>query len=218
MRFEERFTERAKQALNLAHEAAADLGHSYVGSEHILLGIIQEGGGVAAQVLRDAGLDRELVSDLIEKHVGHGQRDVTTVQGLTPCAKRIIELAINDAVRLNHNYVGTEHLLMGILREYDSVASKMISSTGLDPNKIYTDIMNLFTSGDYRRPAPAAVERSGKKGDTKTLDQFARDLTESAARGNLDPVIGRDREIQRVVQILSRRWVRRPLQRDSPSG
>ena len=211
MRFEDRFTQRAKNVLNIAHESAADLGHGYVGSEHLLLGIAIDNGGSAAKVLREAGIDRELIRDSIIKFVGKGEKDSTTVQGLTPRAKRIIELAAAEASRLNHNYVGTEHILMGILREYDSVASKIITASGVDPNKLYTDLINIFQSGDYRKTAPA-MERNGvKHPETRVLDQFSKDLTAMASKGELDPVIGREREIQRVVQILSRRTKNNPV-------
>ena len=211
MRFEDRFTERAKSVLNLAYEAAAELGHGYVGSEHILLGLSREEGGVASRVLRESGLDKSLIIELLEKHVGRGDRGQTPAQGLTPRAKRIIELAVSDANRLGHNYVGTEHLLMGILREYDSVAAKVIISTGIDLNKLYTEIMNIFGSSEYRPQQAVSTGRNGKKSDTKTLDQFSRDLTEMARNGSLDPVIGRENEIQRVVQILSRRTKNNPV-------
>ena len=211
MRFEERFTERAKNALNYAHEAAAEMGHGYVGSEHILLGIAREEEGLAAKIMREYGLTKDFILELVEKYIGRGEREQTTAQGLTPRAKRVIELAMADAGRLRHNYVGTEHLLMGILRERDSVAAKIIASTGVDLNRIYTDILNVFNSDDYRQPAAAAVEHGGKHSETKTLDQFSRDLTEAAARGELDPVVGRDKEIQRVVQILSRRTKNNPV-------
>lgn len=212
MRFEDRFTQRAKNALNIAHESAAELGHGYVGSEHILLGIATDNGGSAAKVLREAGLDRELIRDSIIKFVGRGEKDSTTVQGLTPRAKRIIELAAAEASRLGHSYVGTEHLLMGIMREYDSVAAKIITASGVDLNKLYTDLISIFQTGDYKRNA-AATERGGgtKHPETRALDQFSRDLTAMASRGELDPVIGRDREIQRVVQILSRRTKNNPV-------
>ncbi len=209
MKYEDRFTERAKKSLNLAYEAATEYGHSYVGSEHILLGLSREGGGAAAKVLRDNGLDSALIQELIIKNVGRGANQQPT-QGLTPRAKQIIELATADAARLGHNYVGTEHLLMGILREYDSVAARLILSTGADLNKIYTEIINMLSTSEYRPKAPAAKGYS-KRSDTKTLDQFSRNLTEAAAKGLLDPVIGRDKEITRVIQILSRRTKNNPV-------
>ncbi|MBP8640869.1 MAG: ATP-dependent Clp protease ATP-binding subunit [Oscillospiraceae bacterium] len=213
MRNQDRFTERAQIALSKAQEAAQNMGHSYVGTEHILLGIASEGEGLGAKLLRDNGFDDALVSELLEKFVGRGTPGVPA-QGLTPDAKRVIELSIIDANRLGHSYIGTEHLLMGILREPECAGARLISSTGMDLNKIYSDIVNVFRSADYR-PAPATTApspaRSGKKTDTKTLDQFSRDLTQAAQEGQLDPVIGRSREIQRVIQILSRRTKNNPV-------
>lgn len=215
MRNQDRFTERAQIALSKAQEAAQNMGHSYVGTEHILLGIASEGEGLGAKVMRDNGLDEALVSELLEKFVGRGAPGVPA-QGLTPEAKRVIELAFIDAGRLGHSYIGTEHLLMGILREQECAGARLIASTGVDLNKIYTDIINIFRTTDYRPTPPQAqaatgAGRGGKKADTKTLDQFSRDLTVAAQEGQLDPVIGRSREIQRVIQILSRRTKNNPV-------
>ncbi len=135
MRNSDRFTNRAQSAIEKAQEAAEMLGHSYVGSEHLLLGISREGGGQGGKILRENGLTDSLLTELVEKFVGKGEAG-TTAQGLTPRAKRIIELAIGDAGRLGHNFVGTEHLLMGICREADSAAARIIMSTGLDINKL----------------------------------------------------------------------------------
>lgn len=213
MRNQDRFTERAQMALSKAQEAAQKMGHSYVGTEHILLGIASEGEGLGAKVLRDNGLDEALISELLEKFVGRGAPGLPA-QGLTPDSKRVIELSIVDANRLGHSYIGTEHLLMGILREPECAGARLIVSTGIDINKIYSDIINLFRSSDYRpqMPQPPITTRSGgRKTDTKTLDQFSRDLTVAAHDGQLDPVIGRSREIQRVIQILSRRTKNNPV-------
>ena len=213
MRNQDRFTERAQAALTKAQEAAQNMGHSYVGTEHILLGIALEGEGLGAKVMRDNGLDDTLISELLEKFVGRGAPGIPA-QGLTPDAKRVIELSIIDANRLGHSYIGTEHLLMGLLREPDCAGARLIASTGVDLNKIYTDVVNVFRSSDYRQAqpqTPASPGRSGKKADTKTLDQFSRDLTVAAQEGQLDPVIGRSREIQRVIQILSRRTKNNPV-------
>ena len=218
MRNQDRFTERARMALAKAQEAAQDMGHSYVGTEHILLGIAAEGEGLGAKVLRDNGLDESMLSELLEKYVGRGAPGLPA-QGLTPGAKRVIELSIIDANRLGHSYIGTEHLLMGLLRETDSTAARLIASTGADVNKIYTDVVELLRSGDYRQQSPQTVSSgssgsrfgSGRKSDTKTLDQYSRDLTAAAASGQLDPVIGRSSEIQRVIQILSRRTKNSPV-------
>ena len=213
MPYEDRFTERARSALTLAYQAAAEMGHGYVGSEHILLGLAREGGGVAAKVLRDAGFDSNTICDMIANSIGIGSSEEQPAQGLTPRSKKIIELAIADAVRLGHSYVGTEHLLMGILRERDSVAAHLLVSAGADINKLYTDLINSFSSGDYNKSQPSSGQskRGSRKSDTKTLDQFSRDLTEAAQQGKLDPVIGRDKEIQRVIQILSRRTKNNPV-------
>ncbi len=208
MKFEDRFTERVNKALNIAHESASRMGHGYVGTEHILLGIAAEGGGAAARILRDDGVDAELIRLSIEKLVGRGESADTTVQGLTPRAKTVIELATREAMRLGHSYVGTEHLLMGILREPDSVAAKILISSGLDLNRVYTELLNMFDPAVRRA---AGSERTVRHGETKTLDQFSRDLTVMAAQGQLDPVIGRDREVQRVIQILSRRTKNNPV-------
>jgi len=211
MRNQDRFTERAQMALSKAQEAAQNMGHSYVGTEHILLGIASEGEGLGAKVLRDNGLDEALITELLEKFVGRGAPGLPA-QGLTPDAKRVIELAVIDANRLGHSYIGTEHLLMGILRDPDCAGARLIVSTGIDINKIYSDIVNIFRSSDYRpQPPQATVAGRSRKTDTKTLDQFSRDLTAAAQEGQLDPVIGRSREIQRVIQILSRRTKNNPV-------
>lgn len=143
MRNQDRFTERAQMALSKAQEAAQKMGHSYVGTEHILLGIASEGEGLGAKVLRDNGLDEALISELLEKFVGRGAPGLPA-QGLTPDSKRVIELSIVDANRLGHSYIGTEHLLMGILREPECAGARLIVSTGVDINKIYSDIINLL--------------------------------------------------------------------------
>ena len=217
MRYQDRFTQRAQSALTKAQEAAQEMGHSYVGTEHILLGIARESEGLGAKVLHDNGLDEELITELIEKFVGRGAPGIPA-QGLTPNAKRVVELAIMCANQLGHSFIGTEHLLMALLREPDCAATRLIASTGADVNKLYTDIVDIFRSSDYRpqqgQPTPAAsAGRSGGKGksDTKTLDQFSRDLNKAAQNGELDPVIGREKEIQRVIQILSRRTKNNPV-------
>jgi ATP-dependent Clp protease ATP-binding subunit ClpC len=198
MKNADRFTERARLAITKAQEAAAELGHSYVGTEHLLLGIARESDGLGAKVLRENGFDDSLLSELVEKLVGRGAAGAP-IQGLTPRAKRVIELAMGDANRLGHNYVGTEHLLMGVLREPESAAARLITSAGADLNKLYTEIMDLFAAPDYRPvPRQTAVRAPVRRTETKTLDQYSRDLTELAAKGELDPVVGRDEEIRRA--------------------
>ena len=214
----DRFTARAKTAIEKAQEAAEAMGHSYVGSEHILLGILRETGGQGARILRDNGLTDAALTARIERTVGRGQPSAAP-QGLSPGAKRVIELAIGDAGRLGHGFVGTEHLLMGLLRENDCTAARILTDAGADLNKLYSDAVRLFVP-EQRGHAPlpgrsaqtAAPPRSAvRRGDTRTLDQYSRDLTELAERGQLDPVIGRERELRRVMQILSRRSKNNPV-------
>ena len=208
MNFQDRFTESAKKVITLAQEAATDMGHEYIGTEHLLLGIAREGSGVAAKVLRDAGLDQQLISEILEKYIGRGS-GYTQPSGLTPRAKRVLERAIRESVRLGHSYVGTEHMLLGILLEPDCSGAKMIATAGVDANKLYTDIMNALRSGENSGKAGAYDDEDGK--DTKTIEQFTRDLTKEAREGKLDPVIGRSQEIKRVIQILSRRTKNNPV-------
>ncbi|MDR1328694.1 MAG: ATP-dependent Clp protease ATP-binding subunit [Oscillospiraceae bacterium] len=208
MRYEDRFTQGARRVFELAQAGAAEFGHGYVGSEHILLGIAREGAGVGAKVLRENGFDADLIRATIEKLVGRGNRGELPPQGLTPRAKRIVEIALMEAGRLGQSYIGTEHLLMGVLRERDSVAAKLIASSSGDINKIYSDIINVFRAGGVgQRVAAGRVHGD----ETKTLDQFSRDLTELAESGRLDPVVGRENEISRVIQILSRRTKNNPV-------
>ncbi|MDR1217278.1 MAG: ATP-dependent Clp protease ATP-binding subunit [Oscillospiraceae bacterium] len=208
---EDRFTQGAKKVFELANAAASELGHGYVGSEHILLAMARESGSTAAKVLRQAGLDADMIRELIVRRIGRGSRGEIPPQGLTPRAKRIIEISTLEANRLGHGFIGVEHLLLGTLREYDSAASKLIMSAGGDLNKMYTEILNVFGSGKYDPRQPAGAGRVVRRGNTNTLDQFSRDLTEMADTGALDPVVGRDEEIARVIQILSRRTKNNPV-------
>ena len=180
---ETRFTERAQAALRLAQECSAELGHGYVGSEHLLLGLAREGKGVAAKVLQSAGLEPESLKAAIARMVGVGAPGGAPSQGLTPRCKKIIELSLTEAARLGHHYVGTEHLLLGILREGDGVAVRVLSGTGVEPRRLHADVVAAM--GGEASPSPF---RGGGKtrereygGDTKLLDQFSRDLTRLAA-------------------------------------
>lgn len=210
MFFQNRFTQRAAQAIQLAQQTAEELGHSYVGSEHLLIGLVQEGGGVAYQVLQEAGVTAEKLIAEIEKTIGRGQPDRTAPQGLTPRTKQIIELAIQSAASMGHHYVGTEHLLMGLLREGQSVAMQLLSGLQVDVQKLYRRLTESLGSDDSQLEEENTISPSGKSGDTKTLEQYGRDLTAAAKEGKLDPVIGRTNEIQRVIQILSRRTKNNP--------
>ena len=207
----ERFTLRAQKAIQEAYQASGQLGHSYVGTEHLLLGLIREGEGVASRCLRRAGLEETAVTELVTAAAGRGVPG-PPAQGLTPKAKKSIELACTDAARLGHGFVGTEHILMGILRQPDCAGTRAVQAAGVDPDRLYTDVMDIFQRPEYRgRPEEGAVRTAARRGDTKMLDQFSRDLTDLAARGQLDPVVGRERELERVIQILSRRTKNNPI-------
>ncbi|MBE6992696.1 MAG: ATP-dependent Clp protease ATP-binding subunit [Ruminococcaceae bacterium] len=210
---ENRFTERAQEVFSLAQEAATELGHGYVGSEHLLLGLAREKDGVAGKVLISSGISADKIKDTIVKSVGVGEPGAAPAQGLTPRSKHIIELAVTEANRFGHNYVGTEHLLMGILRESDCIAAKIITSLGVNINQMFSDIINMLGGVSAVSPSGSAGQKQKSKGSesTKTLDQYSTDLTEEARCGRLDPVIGRGDEIQRVIQILSRRTKNNPV-------
>ena len=209
---ETRFTERAQAALRLAQEGSAELGHGYVGSEHLLLGLAREGKGVAAKVLQAAGVEPEGLKAAIAGLVGVGAPGGAPSQGLTPRCKKIIELSLAEAARLGHHYVGTEHLLLGILREGDGVAVRVLTGMGTEPRRLHADVVAAM-GGDA---SPSPFRGNGKTrereygGDARLLEQFARDLTRLAAGGMLDPVVGREKEIKRVIQILSRRQKNNP--------
>ena len=211
---ENRFTQRAQAALRLAQEASAQLGHGYVGSEHLLLGLSREGQGVAARVLRNAGLEPETIRSSIARLVGVGAPVPMPSQGLTPRCKKIIELAMSEAAGLGHRYVGTEHLLLGLLREGDGVAARILAGSGVELKRLYDDLMSALggePTPPFRSPGrPKPGRDYAERGDTKLLDQFSRDLTRMAANGALDPVIGREEEIRRVIQILARRQKNNP--------
>jgi len=203
------FTQRAQAALRLAQEASVQLGHGYVGSEHLLLGLLKEGQGVASKVLAQSGLDSETLQATIARLVGVGAPGGLPSQGLTPRCKKIIELAIAESHRLGHHYVGTEHLLLGLLREGDGVASRVLTGSGIDLRKLYTDV--TASLGGNNSNTPRSKPRADREySDTKLLDQFSRDLTRMAYNGALDPVIGREVEVRRVIQILSRRTKNNP--------
>ena len=211
---ENKFSPRAEEALRLSQEAAGELGHGYVGTEHLLLGLIREEEGVAHTVLTEAGLTDDMIVEIIKKSVGAGLPGSNPAQGLTPRAKRVVELAMEDSMRGGYNYVGTEHLLAGILREGNNMAVRILRTAGVDARHLYTALMQKL--GEMPRSKAADPGRSGTSpakednGKNKTLKEFTRDLTADARAGKLDPVIGRDGEIQRVIQILSRRTKNNP--------
>lgn len=207
MFYQNRFTERAQQALTKAQEAAASFGHSYIGSEHLLLGLLREEGGPAAKALAACGVTDDALVKQIEELSGRGTPDSTAPQGMTPRTKRIIELSIQSAARMGTNYVGTEHLLLGLLNEGQNVALTALANLQVTPQMVAEKLSEVLGGGQPSESASAAGT-SGKSGDA--LEQFGRDLTAAAREGKLDPVIGRSKEIQRVIQILSRRTKNNP--------
>ena len=212
MKNNEKFTEKAEGAIEQARLAAFGLGHSYVGTEHLLLGILRERAGLGARILRDRGLSEHGLKDAISRANGTGEPGVPT-QGLTKHAWQAIEKAASDAARLGHSYIGTEHLLLGILRQPDCGGARALAAAGLSVNDIYTDILAVFGTGSFkpRSQPPVQPKATVKHSETRILDQYSRDLTMLAASGSFDPVIGRDEEIRRSVQILSRRSKNNPV-------
>jgi ATP-dependent Clp protease ATP-binding subunit ClpC len=209
----ERFTDRARKVMALANQEAQRFNHEYIGTEHILLGLVKEGSGVGANVLKNLDVDLRKVRLEVEKLVKSGPEMVTMGKlPQTPRAKKVIEYAIEEARNLNHNYVGTEHLLLGLLREHDGVAAQVLMNLGLKLEEVREEVLNLLGAGVESEETQAA-EKPGQKGKSKTpaLDSFGRDLTELAREGQLDPVIGRKNEIERVIQILCRRQKNNPV-------
>jgi ATP-dependent Clp protease ATP-binding subunit ClpC len=207
-----KFTQRANTAITLAHEAAAGLGHGYVGTEHLLLGLIREATGVAANELERVGATDSALTEKAVEIVGRGEPGEQPLQGLTPRAKRVVDLAGEEAARLGHNFIGTEHLLLGVLHEGDSIAAHMLSAIGVEARKLYNDVVRSISAGAH---AGKGIETGGKKGggstSFRTLSQFSKNLTDAAREGKLDPVVGREEVITRVMQILSRRTKNNPV-------
>ena len=212
----ERFTDRARKVMALANQEAQRFNHEYIGTEHILLGLVKEGSGVGANVLKNLGVDLRKVRLEVEKLVKSGPEMVTMGKlPQTPRAKRVIEYAIEEARQLNHNYVGTEHLLLGLLREQDGVAAQVLMNLGLKLDDVREEVLNLLGAGVEAEDAsavgpPGEVAKKGKS-KTPALDSFGRDLTDLAREGKLDPVIGRLNEIERVITVLCRRMKNNPV-------
>src|SRR5690606_5279513 len=211
----ERFTDRARKVMQLANQEAQRFNHEYIGTEHILLGLVKEGSGVAANVLKNLDVDLRKIRLEVEKIVQSGP-DLVTMGKLpqTPRAKKVIEYAMEEARNLNHNYVGTEHLLLGLLREQEGVAAQVLMNLGLKLEDVREEVLNLLGHGiEGAETSERGGAPSGKTSKSKTpaLDSFGRDLTELARQGKLDPVIGRSNEIERVTQILCRRQKNNPV-------
>ncbi|MBI3835854.1 MAG: ATP-dependent Clp protease ATP-binding subunit [Planctomycetes bacterium] len=210
----ERFTDRARKVMALANQEAQRFNHEYIGTEHILLGLVKEGSGVGANVLKNLDVDLRKVRLEVEKLVKSGPETVTMGKlPQTPRTKKVIEYAIEEARNLNHNYVGTEHLLLGLLREQDGVAAQVLMNLNLRLEDVREEVLNLLGASNESEEAAETTAPEGKKGKSKTpaLDSFGRDLTEIARQGKLDPVIGRQMEIERIIQILCRRQKNNPV-------
>ena len=202
----ERFTEKAIKVIMLAQEEARRLGHNFVGTEQILLGLIGEGTGVAAKVLKSMGVNLKDARIEVEKIIGRGSGFVAVEIPFTPRAKRVLELSLEEARQLGHNYIGTEHLLLGLIREGEGVAARVLENLGVDLSKVRTQVIRMLGE-------TAEVSSGGGQGRTKTptLDEFGSNLTQMAGEGKLDPVVGRQKEIERVIQILGRRTKNNPV-------
>ncbi|WP_433785785.1 ATP-dependent Clp protease ATP-binding subunit [Actinomycetospora sp. CA-101289] len=208
----ERFTDRARRVVVLAQEEARMLNHNYIGTEHILLGLIHEGEGVAAKALESLGIALEGVRQQVEEIIGQGQQAPSGHIPFTPRAKKVLELSLREALQLGHNYIGTEHILLGLIREGEGVAAQVLVKLGADLNRVRQQVLQLLSGYQGKEPAESGSQRGeGTPSSSLVLDQFGRNLTQSAREGKLDPVIGREKEIERVMQVLSRRTKNNPV-------
>ncbi len=210
----ERFTDRARRVVVLAQEEARMLNHNYIGTEHILLGLIHEGEGVAAKALESLGISLDAVREQVQEIIGQGQQSPTGHIPFTPRAKKVLELSLREGLQLGHNYIGTEHILLGLIREGEGVAAQVLVKLGADLNRVRQTVIQLVSGYQGKEAAGAGVGAAGQEGQqagSLVLDQFGRNLTQAAREGKLDPVIGRQKEIERVMQVLSRRTKNNPV-------
>ena len=211
----ERFTDRARRVVVLAQEEAKMLNHNYIGTEHILLGLIHEGEGAAAKALESLGISLESVREQVQDIIGQGQQQPTGHIPFTPRAKKVLELSLREALQLGHNYIGTEHILLGLIREGEGVAAQVLVKLGADLNKVRQQVIQMLSGSPGREPAAvsgaAHDTQQQAQGGSQVLDQFGRNLTQAARDNKLDPVIGREKEAERVMQILSRRSKNNPV-------
>ena len=211
-----KFTNRANKAIEIANDIALELGHSYIGTEHILYGLAKEGGGVASKVLENQQVTAEDILNKIEELIGRDEQ-IENIVDFTPRTKRVVESAFIEARKLGYNFIGTEHLLIGILREGDCIAAKILLDLNVNIPKLYNEIIKVINEGEDYQSDDSSSTSNGSKGRSKgsynqtpTLNQFGEDLTKKAEEGKLDPIIGRKEEIERVIQILSRRTKNNP--------
>src|SRR5680860_1442719 len=207
----ERFTDRARRVVVLAQEEARMLNHNYIGTEHILLGLIHEGEGVAAKSLASLGISLDSVREQVQEIIGQGQQAPSGHIPFTPRAKKVLELSLREALQLGHNYIGTEHILLGLIREGEGVAAQVLVKLGADLNRVRQQVLQLLSGYQGKEPAAAGGPAEGTPSGSLVLDQFGRNLTQAAREGKLDPVIGRGKEIERVMQVLSRRTKNNPI-------
>ena len=207
----ERFTDRARRVVVLAQEEARMLNHNYIGTEHILLGLIHEGEGVAAKALESMGISLDAVRAQVEEIIGQGQQAPSGHIPFTPRAKKVLELSLREALQLGHNYIGTEHILLGLIREGEGVAAQVLVKLGADLNRVRSTVIQLLSGYQGKEAVSQGGPAEGTPSTSLVLDQFGRNLTVAAREGKLDPVIGRDLEIERVMQVLSRRTKNNPV-------
>ena len=207
----ERFTDRARRVVVLAQEEARMLNHNYIGTEHILLGLIHEGEGVAAKALESLGISLEAVRAQVEEIIGQGQQAPSGHIPFTPRAKKVLELSLREALQLGHNYIGTEHILLGLIREGEGVAAQVLVKLGADLNRVRQQVIQLLSGYQGKEAVTQGGPAEGTPATSLVLDQFGRNLTQAAREGKLDPVIGRENEIERVMQVLSRRTKNNPV-------
>ncbi|HEV2309168.1 MAG TPA: Clp protease N-terminal domain-containing protein, partial [Acidimicrobiia bacterium] len=209
----ERFTDRARRVVVLAQEEARLLNHNYIGTEHILLGLIHEGEGVAAKALESLGISLEAVRAQVEEIIGHGGQAPSGHIPFTPRAKKVLELSLREALQLGHNYIGTEHILLGLIREGEGVAAQVLVKLGADLSRVRQQVIQLLSGYAGAKEGQGQGSGSGESqpSGSLVLDQFGRNLTQLAREKKLDPVIGREKEIERVMQVLSRRTKNNPV-------
>jgi len=207
----ERFTDRARRVVVLAQEEARMLNHNYIGTEHILLGLIHEGEGVAAKALESLSISLEAVRQQVQEIIGEGQQAPSGHIPFTPRAKKVLELSLREALQLEHNYIGTEHILLGLIREGEGVAAQVLTKLGADLNRVRQQVIQLLSGYQGKEPVSSGGPQEGTPSGSAVLDQFGRNLTQAARDGKLDPVIGRTQQIERVMQVLSRRTKNNPV-------
>src|SRR5487761_2788925 len=211
----ERFTDRARRVLVLAQEEARDLNHAFIGTEHILLGLIREGEGVAAKALDALGVTFDVVREKVEEAIGPNSNPSPGSPPFTPRAKKVLELSLREALQLGHSYIGTEHMLLGLVREGDGVAAQVLNDLGADMARVRTQVIQMMSGQAGKEAGPSSCPSSKSdaesSGGSAVLDQFGRNLTQFAREGKLDPLVGRDKEVERVMQVLSRRTKNNPV-------